>query len=121
MMIGTWRGWFACAPNTARRGGAGLVLTAVFFSGLATTADAQGTNGKFRRVSVTREEQKQFVDDLSSARMMDSERDRPSRRRTSSQDLDSLLQSLGPRSQENIGERLPAPLMGQDRIQPRGG
>ncbi|MFO0918204.1 MAG: hypothetical protein U0872_07810 [Planctomycetaceae bacterium] len=88
-MIGTWRGWFACAPNTARRGGAGLVLTAVFFSGLATTADAQGTNGKFRRVSVTREEQKQFVDDLSSARMMDSERDRPSQRRTLSQDLES--------------------------------
>jgi hypothetical protein len=76
-MRGTWRPWFALSSNTVRRGGLGLVLATLLIGGLAAKAEAQGS-GKLRQISTSREEQKQWVDDLSAARM-DSARNRDDR------------------------------------------
>ncbi len=90
MNCGTGRGWFAQTTNTIRRDGARLMLATFLVCGFETLAEAQGT-AKYRNVGLSRDEQKNLVDELSRAKMESARTrfDRADRRRPSNQDLDA--------------------------------
>lgn len=66
-MRGNWRLRQSQAGNAVRRGGMGIAVAALVMGSFTATVVAQGTP-KVHRTALTRDEEKQYLDDLSNAR-----------------------------------------------------
>lgn len=86
-MRGIWRLRLAQPGYAFSRRGAGLALAAALICGWATSATAQ-SDPKIRRTALGRDEEKQWLDDLNSAKDFGSTRNKP-RRPHANQDLDA--------------------------------